>query len=54
MVVTNLVHYHSLLVSGRPLFTVETLLSAPEIVLHPHANELGKLMMTTMREIVER
>lgn len=54
MVVTNLDYYLSLLVSKKPLFTVETLLSAPEIVLHPHANELLKIMMVAMREVVDR
>ena len=54
MIVTNLIYYQNQLISGQPLFTVETLLSAPEIVLHPHANELCKIMMNAMREIVER
>ena len=54
MVVTNLEYYLSLLVSKTPLFTVESLLSAPEIVLHPHANELCKIMMVAMREVVDR
>ena len=54
MVVSNLSQYHDQLVSGVPLFTVETLLSAPEIVLHPHANELVKMLMAAMREVVER
>ena len=54
MVVTNLQYYYNLLTSGVPLFTIETLLSAPEIVLYPHANELYKTMMIAMREVVER
>ncbi len=54
MVVTNLEYYLCVLVSRTPLFTVETLLSAPEIVLHPHANELCKIMMVAMREVVDR
>ena len=54
MVVSNLSQYLDQLVSGRPLFIVEALLSAPEIVLHPHANELVKLLMAAMREVVER
>ena len=53
MVLTNLNYYHSLLLSGKPLFTVESFLSAPEIVIHPHANELSKLMIGTIRDIVE-
>ena len=53
MVLNNLHYYSVLLLSGKVLFTVEALLSAPEIVIHPHANELFKLMLQTMREIVE-
>ena len=53
MVTSNLQYYGTLLQSGKLLFTVEALLSAPEIVLHPHANELFKLMMQATREIVE-
>ena len=54
MIITNLTYYQNQLISGQPLFTVETLFSAPEIVLYPHANELCKIMMTAMREVVER
>ena len=53
MVVSNLKYYCALLESGQPLFTVETLLTAPEIVLHPHANELSKMMLSTMKDVVE-
>ena len=53
MVTNNLQYYGTLLQSGKLLFTVEALLSAPEIVIHPHANELFKLMMQAAREIVE-
>lgn len=54
MVLGNLTHYQSQLLSGQPLFTVQTLLSAPDIVLHPHANELFKLLMGAMKEVVDR
>lgn len=53
MVSNNLQYYGTMLQSGKLLFMVEALLSAPEIVLHPHANELFKLMMQATREIVE-
>lgn len=53
MVINNLQYYSALLQSGKLLFSVEALLSAPEIVLHPHANELFKLMVTVMKSIVE-
>lgn len=51
--ITNLQYYYALLLSGKPLFTVEALLSTPEIVLHPHTTELFKLMVTAMGEIIE-
>ena len=53
MVTNNLRYYDTLLLSGRPLFTVEALLSPPEIILHPHASELFKLMTQAMLEVVE-
>lgn len=53
MVTNNLQYYGALLQSGKLLFSVEALLSTPEIVLHPHANELFKLMASVMRDIVE-
>ena len=54
MVVTNLQFYYSILSSRKPLFTVDTLLSSPEIVLLPQASELCKMLMATTRKIVER
>ena len=53
MVISNLRYLNSLLLCGRPLFSVETLLSKPEIVLHPPVNELFKLMVQAMRDAVE-
>lgn len=53
MVISNLRYFNGLLMCGRPLFTMETLLSKPEIVLHPPVNELFKLMVQTMRDAVE-
>ena len=54
MVNSNLVNLaYRMLGSSQPLFTVVTLLSAPEVVLHPPANELCKLMTQAMREVVE-
>ena len=46
-------YLNSLLMCGHPLFSVETLLSKPEIVLHPPVNEMFKLMVQTMRDAVE-
>ena len=53
MVVNNLRYMNSVLKCGSPLFTVETLLSTPEIVLHPPVNELYKVMVQTMRDVIE-
>ena len=53
MITSNLEYYNKLLLSDKALFTVEALLSAPEIVLHPHASELFKLMVQALREVVE-
>ena len=39
---------------SQTLFQVETVLSAPEIVLSPPAGELYKLMMQAVRDTVER
>lgn len=53
MVTSNLSYYNVLLQSSKLLFKVEALLLAPEIVLHPHGNELFKLMVNVVRDIVE-
>ena len=52
MVVTNLHYFGALLDSGKPLFTVEALLSAPEVVLHPLANELFKMLKQATIDII--
>nr|WAW84832.1 axonemal dynein heavy chain 10 [Halisarca dujardinii] len=53
MVANNLRYLNEMLKCGSPVFTVETLLSTPEIVLHPPVNELFKVMVQTMREVIE-
>jgi dynein heavy chain len=53
MVVNNLRFLNDILKCGSPVFTVETLLSTPEIVLHPPVNELYKVLVQTMRDIIE-
>ena len=40
--------------SNQPIFQVETVLSAPEIVLLPPAGELYKLLLQMVRDTVER
>ena len=53
MAINNLQYLNSILTCKRPLFSVETLLSTPEIVLHPPVNELFKITVQTMRGLVE-
>ena len=36
-----------------PLFQVETLLAAPDVILHPAANEVYKLTLQCVRDCVE-
>lgn len=38
---------------STPLFQIETVLSAPEIVLQPKSNEVYKLVMHCVRDCVE-
>ena len=45
--------FTSRLQSRQPLFQIETVLSAPEIVLSPPANEIYKLLMQSIRDMVE-
>ena len=52
MVVKNMQYYNAMLLSGTPLFTVEVLLSPPEIALHPHASELYKIMKQAVVDII--
>ena len=37
----------------KPLFQVETLLAAPDVVLHPATNEVYKLTLQCVRDCVE-
>ena len=49
----NLKSFNKDIVSDHQLFQVETLLAAPDIVLHPPANELNKLFLQNLRDCVE-
>lgn len=53
MVTRNLQLFNGQLQSKQPLFQIETVLSAPEIVLSPPANEIYKLIMQSVRDMVE-
>ena len=54
MVTRNLRSFLTKLQSKQPLFQVETILSAPEIVLNPSAGEIFKITLQTVRDSVER
>ncbi|KAK3539191.1 hypothetical protein QTP86_029601 [Hemibagrus guttatus] len=49
----NLQVFNSALLGSTPLFQIETILSAPLIVLHPKSNEVYKLIMQCVRDCVE-
>ncbi|ELU10552.1 hypothetical protein CAPTEDRAFT_221643 [Capitella teleta] len=53
LIVDNLKTYNSAVISDKPLFQVETLLAAPDVVLHPAANEIYKLTLQCVRDCVE-
>lgn len=53
MVTKNLQQFNRQLHARQPLFQIETVLSAPEIVLSPPANEIYKLIMQSIRDMVE-
>lgn len=53
MVTKNLQQFNQLLHARQPLFQIETVLSAPEIILSPPANEIYKLIMQSVRDMVE-
>ena len=45
--------FNTALLGNTPLFQIETILSAPEIMLHPKSNEVYKLIMQCVRDCVE-
>nr|XP_015221526.1 PREDICTED: dynein heavy chain 10, axonemal [Lepisosteus oculatus] len=53
MVLRNLQTFGNALVEKVPLFQIETILSAPEIVLHPNGNEIYKLTMQCVRDCLD-
>ena len=53
MVTKNLQLFQSQLQSHQAMFQIETVLSAPEIVLSPPAGEIYKLIMQSVRDMVE-
>ena len=53
MVKKNLQRFNASLQGDMPLFQVETLLAAPDVVLHPQANEVYKVTLQCVRDSVE-
>ena len=53
MVTKNLQQFNQQLHAHQAMFQIETVLSAPEIVLSPPANEIYKLIMQSVRDMVE-
>uniref|UniRef100_A0A287AF97 Dynein axonemal heavy chain 10 n=1 Tax=Sus scrofa TaxID=9823 RepID=A0A287AF97_PIG len=53
LILKNLKSFNSLILGNVPLFQTETILTAPEIILHPSANEIDKLCMHCVRNCVE-
>uniref|UniRef100_A0A674DLM6 Dynein axonemal heavy chain 10 n=1 Tax=Salmo trutta TaxID=8032 RepID=A0A674DLM6_SALTR len=53
MVLRNIQTFNMAMMGNTPLFQIETILSAPEIVLHPKNSEVYKLIMQCVRDTVE-
>uniref|UniRef100_A0A8C7PKH0 AAA+ ATPase domain-containing protein n=1 Tax=Oncorhynchus mykiss TaxID=8022 RepID=A0A8C7PKH0_ONCMY len=49
----NIQTFNMAMMGNTPLFQIETILSAPEIVLHPKNSEVYKLIMQCVRDCVE-
>uniref|UniRef100_A0A8C0ZLW2 AAA+ ATPase domain-containing protein n=1 Tax=Castor canadensis TaxID=51338 RepID=A0A8C0ZLW2_CASCN len=53
LILKNLQSFNSLILGRIPLFQAETILTAPEIILHPNANEIDKMCVHCARNCVE-
>ncbi|XP_069922194.1 dynein axonemal heavy chain 10 isoform X1 [Oryctolagus cuniculus] len=53
LVLRNLQSFNSLILGNVPLFQTETILTAPEIILHPNANEIDKMCVHCVRSCME-
>ncbi|XP_042636525.1 dynein axonemal heavy chain 10 [Orycteropus afer afer] len=53
LILKNLQSFNSLILGNVPLFQTETILSAPEIILHPNASEIDKMCVHCVRNCVE-
>ena len=45
--------FNTAVTSNKPLFQIDAMLTAPEIILAPAANEIYKLTMQSVRDCVE-
>uniref|UniRef100_G1NVC6 Dynein axonemal heavy chain 10 n=1 Tax=Myotis lucifugus TaxID=59463 RepID=G1NVC6_MYOLU len=53
LILKNLQAFNSLILGNAPLFQTETILTAPEIILHPNASEIDKMCVHCARNCVE-
>ena len=53
LVIENLKTFNEEISTEKPLFQVETLLAAPDVVLHPGANDVYKFTLTCVRDCIE-
>ncbi|XP_073442216.1 dynein axonemal heavy chain 10 [Dendrobates tinctorius] len=53
MVIKNFQAFNAAIIGNIPLFQVETILSAPEIILHPNFNEIFKLIVQCYKGCLE-
>lgn len=53
LILTNMNRFNNQLTGSKALFQVDTLLAAPDVVLHPQANEVYKLTLQCVRDAVD-
>ncbi|XP_053136194.1 dynein axonemal heavy chain 10 [Hemicordylus capensis] len=53
LILKNLQSFNAAVMGDIPLFQAETILSAPEIILHPNAGEIEKMCVHCIRDCVE-
>ncbi|XP_069880965.1 dynein axonemal heavy chain 10 isoform X1 [Dipodomys merriami] len=53
LILKNLQSFNSQVLGHTPLFQAETILTAPEIILHPNASEIDKMSVHCTRSCVE-
>ncbi|XP_078523750.1 dynein axonemal heavy chain 10 isoform X2 [Lissotriton helveticus] len=53
MITKNFQAFNAAVIGNAPLFQVETILSAPEVILHPNSNEIYKMFVQCIKSCVE-